>query len=86
MISNHILLYLKLDDRIRLLRAAMDWQTEVMLETILGYGVDIHLLGLQQIALMQGRRMPLIFEDSTYKSANWFRLSTSQVNLNRLIK
>nr|CDS33525.1 hypothetical protein HmN_000095900 [Hymenolepis microstoma] len=68
-----------LDDRIRLLRAAMDWQTEVMLETILGYGVDIHLLGLQQTARIQGRRMPAIFEDSTYKSANQFRLSTSQV-------
>ncbi|KAM7541682.1 hypothetical protein Aperf_G00000006917 [Anoplocephala perfoliata] len=67
------------NDRIRLLRAAMDWQTEVMLETILGYGVDIHLLGLQQTALMQGRPMPAIFEDQTYKKANWFRLSTSQV-------
>ncbi|KAH9280349.1 Choline O-acetyltransferase [Echinococcus granulosus] len=68
-----------LDDRIRLLRAAMDWQTEVMLETILGYGVDIHLLGLQQTALMLGKLMPSIFEDPTYKKANWFRLSTSQV-------
>ncbi|CDS39538.1 choline O acetyltransferase [Echinococcus multilocularis] len=67
------------DDRIRLLRAAMDWQTEVMLETILGYGVDIHLLGLQQTALMLGKLMPSIFEDPTYKKANWFRLSTSQV-------
>ncbi|VDM30497.1 unnamed protein product [Hydatigera taeniaeformis] len=67
------------DDRIRLLRAAMDWQTEVMLETILGYGVDIHLLGLQQTALMLGKPMPDIFKDPTYKKANWFRLSTSQV-------
>uniref|UniRef100_A0A5K3EUB8 Choline O-acetyltransferase n=1 Tax=Mesocestoides corti TaxID=53468 RepID=A0A5K3EUB8_MESCO len=67
------------EDQLRLLRAAMDWQTEVMLETILGYGVDIHLLGLQKTALMMGKPMPTIFEDPTYKKANWFRLSTSQV-------
>ncbi len=58
----------------------MDWQTEVMLETILGYGVDIHLLGLQQTALMLGKPMPALFEDPTYKKANWFRLGTSQVS------
>lgn len=63
----------------------MDWQTEVMLETILGHGVDIHLLGLQQTALMQGKTMPAIFEDPTYKKANWFRLSTSQVDSNSFI-
>uniref|UniRef100_A0A0X3P6D9 Choline O-acetyltransferase n=1 Tax=Schistocephalus solidus TaxID=70667 RepID=A0A0X3P6D9_SCHSO len=67
------------DDCIRLLRAAMDWQTEVMLETILGHGVDNHLLGLREIALQLGRPKPKIFEDPTYAKSNWFRLGTSQV-------
>ncbi|VDN22068.1 unnamed protein product [Dibothriocephalus latus] len=70
---------LQTDDCIRLLRAAMDWQTEVMLETILGHGVDNHLLGLREIALQLGRPMPNIFKDQTYAKSNWFRLGTSQV-------
>ncbi|THD25064.1 Choline O-acetyltransferase [Fasciola hepatica] len=67
------------DEKIRLLRKAMDWQTEIMLETILGHGVDNHLLGLRQIALEHGRKLPEIFTDETYMEANRFRLSTSQV-------
>lgn len=58
----------------------MDWQTEIMLETILGHGVDNHLLGLRQIALEHGRKLPEIFTDETYMEANRFRLSTSQVS------
>lgn len=73
-------LALQTDDSIRLLRQAMDWQTEVMLETILGYGVDNHLLGLQQIALSQGKAIPAFFADPTYHKANCFRLGTSQVS------
>nr|CAH8819306.1 unnamed protein product [Trichobilharzia regenti] len=67
------------DDRIRLLRKAMEWQTEIMLETILGHGVDNHLLGLRQIALAHGRQLPNIFKDPSYMESNRFRLSTSQV-------
>ncbi|KAA3676418.1 choline O-acetyltransferase [Paragonimus westermani] len=67
------------DEKIRLLRKAMDWQTEIMLETILGHGVDNHLLGLRQIAREHGLKLPQIFTDETYKEANRFRLSTSQV-------
>ncbi|KAF7259317.1 hypothetical protein EG68_03224 [Paragonimus skrjabini miyazakii] len=67
------------DEKIRLLRKAMDWQTEIMLETILGHGVDNHLLGLRQIAQEHGLKLPQIFTDETYKEANRFRLSTSQV-------
>ncbi|CAH8602295.1 unnamed protein product [Dicrocoelium dendriticum] len=67
------------DEKIRLLRKAMDWQTEIMLETILGHGVDNHLLGLRQIASINGMRLPEIFRDEAYLEANRFRLSTSQV-------
>ncbi len=58
----------------------MDWQVEVMLETILGHGVDLHLLGLQQMSLLLKRPMPALFEDPTYRKANYFRLGTSQVS------
>lgn len=57
----------------------MDWQTDIMLETILGRGVDNHLLGLRQIAFTNGMQLPAIFRDPTYTEANRFRLSTSQV-------
>nr|QQY02527.1 choline O-acetyltransferase [Cryptocotyle lingua] len=67
------------DEKIRLLRKAMEWQTEIMLETILGHGVDNHLLGLRQIAVERGQKLPEIFTDETYMEANRFRLSTSQV-------
>ncbi|TGZ73878.1 hypothetical protein CRM22_001266 [Opisthorchis felineus] len=67
------------DEKIRLLRKAMEWQTEIMLETILGHGVDNHLLGLRQIAIEHDGKLPEIFTDETYMEANRFRLSTSQV-------
>ncbi|TNN13752.1 Choline O-acetyltransferase [Schistosoma japonicum] len=67
------------DEKIRLLRKAMEWQTEIMLETILGHGVDNHLLGLRQIALTHGKELPNIFKDPSYMESNRFRLSTSQV-------
>ncbi|KAL3319502.1 hypothetical protein Ciccas_001819 [Cichlidogyrus casuarinus] len=62
-----------------MLRKAMDWQTEVMLENILGYGVDNHLLGLRQTAVESGEALPEIFQDRIYSESNQFRLSTSQV-------
>ncbi|CAH8647449.1 unnamed protein product [Heterobilharzia americana] len=67
------------DEKIHLLRKAMEWQTEIMLETILGHGVDNHLLGLRQIALTHARQLPSIFTDPSYMESNRFRLSTSQV-------
>ncbi|VDP76060.1 unnamed protein product [Schistosoma curassoni] len=70
------------DEKIRLLRKAMEWQTEIMLETILGHGVDNHLLGLRQIALAHGKELPNIFKDPSYMESNRFRLSTSQLNKN----
>ena len=49
------------------------------LQTILGYGIDNHLLGLRQMAELMGKPVPAIFEDQAYQTSNHFTLSTSQV-------
>lgn len=50
-----------------------------MVDNILGMGIDIHLLGLKQAA--RENAMPCtIFEDDSFRVANHFALSTSQVN------
>lgn len=59
--------------------AAMKRQTEIMVDNILGEGIDIHLLGLREIAAESGE-VPEIFQDETYNTANHFTLSTSQVS------
>ena len=67
-----------------LYKTAVKKQTEVMYETINGQGIDIHLLGLYQAAKetlpTASNSMPSIFTDPSYKLANEFRLSTSQVS------
>ena len=56
----------------------MKKQTEIMVDNILGQGIDIHLLGLREQAKLMDMRLDL-FEDDSYKIANYFALSTSQV-------
>ncbi|XP_077999459.1 choline O-acetyltransferase-like [Glandiceps talaboti] len=63
----------------QLMRAAIDHQTEIMIQAILGYGVDCHLLGLRKIAEELKWPMPEIFKDKAYVDSNLFPLSTSQV-------
>ena len=50
-----------------------------MVENILGQGIDIHLLGLRELAKDLGEPLPDIFQDEVYRTANHFALSTSQV-------
>jgi choline O-acetyltransferase len=57
----------------------MKKQTEIMVENILGQGIDIHLLGLRELAKDLGEPPPDIFQDEVYRIANHFALSTSQV-------
>ena len=57
----------------------MKKQTEIMVENILGQGIDIHLLGLRELAKDLGEPLPDIFQDEAYRTANHFALSTSQV-------
>jgi choline O-acetyltransferase len=56
----------------------MKKQTEIMVENILGQGIDIHLLGLREQSKLMNMPMDL-FDDESYKIANYFVLSTSQV-------
>jgi len=58
---------------------AVKKQTEIMVENILGQGIDIHLLGLRELAKDLGEPLPDIFQDEAYRTANHFALSTSQV-------
>jgi choline O-acetyltransferase len=57
----------------------MKKQTEIMVDNILGQGIDIHLLGLREMAKDLGELTPDIFQDEVYRIANHFALSTSQV-------
>lgn len=50
-----------------------------MIDNILGMGIDVHLLGLRQAARENAIACP-IFEDDSFRIANHFALSTSQVN------
>ena len=63
------------------MRKAIDKQTSIMIEAILGRGIDNHLLGLRVMAQRRdgGDVMPEIFTDPTYEMSNKFVLSTSQV-------
>ena len=51
-----------------------------MIKNILGQGIDIHLLGLRQLARQSGcAEATAVFQDSSYGIINHFALSTSQV-------
>ncbi|XP_053695535.1 choline O-acetyltransferase [Sabethes cyaneus] len=62
-----------------LFRCAAARQTEVMVQNILGHGIDIHLLGLREASKEKNGTLHELFTDETYKIANCFLLSTSQV-------
>lgn len=62
---------------------AVKAQTEEMVDNILGQGIDIHLLGLREAfketSPTASSSLPEIFTDPSYRLANKFLLSTSQV-------
>lgn len=67
------------NEKIQLFETAVKKQTDIMIDNILGMGIDAHLLGLRQAA--RENALPCtIFEDDSYRLANHFALSTSQVN------
>ena len=53
----------------------------ISLQTILGHGIDNHLLGLKQMAEETGRDCPDLFTDESYRIANRFTLTTSQASV-----
>uniref|UniRef100_A0A1I8FIM6 Choline O-acetyltransferase n=1 Tax=Macrostomum lignano TaxID=282301 RepID=A0A1I8FIM6_9PLAT len=66
------------EQKLKLLREAIEHQTEHMLKTILGHGVDNHMLGLRVTAESVMGKLPDLFTDPVYVECNQFRLSTSQ--------
>lgn len=50
-----------------------------MVQNILGHGIDIHLLGLREACNDRGEPLHDFFTDESFKTANCFLLSTSQV-------
>ncbi|XP_026473876.1 choline O-acetyltransferase isoform X2 [Ctenocephalides felis] len=69
----------RVQERRELFHAAVAVQTKTMLDNILGQGIDVHLLGLREAARARNPVLPEIFTDESYKVANTFTLSTSQV-------
>ncbi|CAH1373995.1 unnamed protein product [Tenebrio molitor] len=71
------------EEKLKLWRDAVKQQTSEMVDNILGQGIDIHLLGLREAAKetspTAAHPLPDLFTDYTYKLANKFLLSTSQV-------
>lgn len=67
------------EKRLELFEAAMKRQSEIMVDNILGQGIDIHLLGLKEMAVEMTGEVPEIFKDEGFVTANHFSLSTSQV-------
>uniref|UniRef100_A0A1I8HYW7 Choline O-acetyltransferase n=1 Tax=Macrostomum lignano TaxID=282301 RepID=A0A1I8HYW7_9PLAT len=75
------------EQKLRLLREAIESQTEHMLKTILGHGMDNHMLGLRITAETVLGQLPDLFTDPVYVECNQFRLSTSQrAWLSRLLR
>ncbi|XP_066959944.1 choline O-acetyltransferase isoform X1 [Macrobrachium rosenbergii] len=66
-------------DRLAKFDTALSMQTDIMVNNILGRGIDIHLLGLREMAREMGLPPQEIFTHRSYQVANHFRLSTSQV-------
>ncbi|BES87905.1 Choline/Carnitine o-acyltransferase [Nesidiocoris tenuis] len=65
-------------EKLALFDTAMKKQTEIMVDNILGQGVDIHLLGLKEQSKLMDMPMKL-FNDESFRKINHFSLSTSQV-------
>lgn len=64
-----------------LFREAVNRQTDIMVQNILGQGIDIHILGLREACLEESGELCELFTDDSYKISNCFLLSTSQVSL-----
>ncbi|CAG9827133.1 unnamed protein product [Diabrotica balteata] len=71
------------EKKILLWNEAVAAQTTEMVENILGQGIDLHILGLREAAKetspTAASPLPKLFTDASYRLANKFLLSTSQV-------
>ncbi|XP_045036308.1 choline O-acetyltransferase isoform X1 [Daphnia magna] len=68
------------EEKIQLFYRAAENQTDVMIKNILGQGMDIHLLGLRQLARsIKTDEALAVFEDPSFDIVHHFALSTSQI-------
>ncbi|XP_065575032.1 choline O-acetyltransferase-like [Artemia franciscana] len=66
------------EERLSKFKRAVNAQTEIMTDNILGRGIDIHLMGIKEAAKELGIKLSL-FDSPAFKKANHFCLSTSQI-------
>ena len=67
-------------ERVESFYKAAETQTDIMVKNILGQGIDIHLLGLRELARKSRCPQALqLFDDPSYQQIQHFTLSTSQV-------
>ena len=71
---------MQLERKFALFSKAVQYQTDLMIQNILGKGMDCHLLALKQISEESGQGTPALFTDPSYRISNQFALSTSQVS------
>lgn len=76
-----LFLFFKQKDKLKeLFRIACNRQTEIMVQNILGHGIDIPLLGLREASKeFNNGQVHELFNHETFQTANIFLLSTSQV-------
>jgi carnitine O-octanoyltransferase len=67
------------EEKFYLFNKAVDKQTTLMVDTILGRAYDCHLMALRNLAEEEGFKAPLLFQDKSYTYNNHIKLLTSQV-------
>ncbi|CAF0732251.1 unnamed protein product [Brachionus calyciflorus] len=69
-------------EKLFLLKKAVNVQTKTMLDTILGNGYDCHLAALKNIAEEKYGKLPALFTDESFEINNKLKLLASQVTTN----
>uniref|UniRef100_A0A673NGN5 Carnitine O-acetyltransferase-like n=1 Tax=Sinocyclocheilus rhinocerous TaxID=307959 RepID=A0A673NGN5_9TELE len=68
--------------KVQLLREAVDAYSILTEQSLMGQGIDRHLLGLKLQAIEEGLSVPRIFMDTAYGLATHWKLRTGQVPAN----
>uniref|UniRef100_A0A672RAB1 Carnitine O-acetyltransferase-like n=1 Tax=Sinocyclocheilus grahami TaxID=75366 RepID=A0A672RAB1_SINGR len=68
--------------KVQLLREAVDAYSILTKQSLMGQGIDRHLLGLKLQAIEEGLSVPRIFMDTAYGLATHWKLRTGQVPAN----
>ncbi|KTF97762.1 hypothetical protein cypCar_00039452 [Cyprinus carpio] len=68
--------------KVQLLREAVDAYSVLTEQSLMGQGIDRHLLGLKLQAIEEGLSVPRIFMDTAYGLATHWKLRTGQVPTN----